>query len=279
MFFSGFGMTRIRKIAILIDGGFFIKRLRSWPNIDHTDARSVATTARWMSRRHVHRLTGIRRDARSGLWLDHVYRLFFYDAHPYRGAPHHPLQNRQINFDTTPEANFRRSLFDLIRRQRKFALRLGTLNKTGEWVPYNRHMKGLLKLWHHADYLERVLHNPAMADPQSTAAAIRALAFWRDLQATDIELPLRQKGVDMRIGLDIATMTLKRQVDTIILVTGDSDFIPAAKIARREGVEFILDPMWQSVPDELLEHVDGIASGLDRPGPRAATPAAEASTE
>jgi uncharacterized LabA/DUF88 family protein len=43
----------------------------------------------------------------------------------------------------------------------------------------------------------------------------------------------------MRIGLDIASMTLKRQVDTVILVTGDSDFVPAAKLARREGVEFL----------------------------------------
>lgn len=69
----------------------------------------------------------------------------------------------------------------------------------------------------------------------------------------------------MRIGLDITTMTLKRQVDTIVLVTGDSDFIPAAKVARREGVEFILDPMWQSVEDDLLEHVDGVTSTLDEP--------------
>ena len=69
----------------------------------------------------------------------------------------------------------------------------------------------------------------------------------------------------MRIGLDITTMTLKRQVDTIVLVTGDSDFIPAAKVARREGVEFILDPMWQSVEDDLLEHVDGLTSSLDAP--------------
>lgn len=268
-------MTRIRRIAVLIDGGFFVKRLRSWPNIDHTNARRVATTARWMARRHVQKLTGVGRRGQSGIWLDHVYRLFFYDAHPYAGAPHHPLQNRQINFDKTPEADFRRALFDQIRRQRKFALRLGTLNKTGEWVPYNRHMKGLLKLWHHAEYIERVLRDPTMADPQSTANALKALSFWRALGRDDIELPLRQKGVDMRIGLDIAAMTLKRQVDTIILVTGDSDFIPAAKIARREGVEFILDPMWQSVPDDLLEHVDGIASGLDRPGPRAAAPVEE----
>jgi uncharacterized LabA/DUF88 family protein len=41
----------------------------------------------------------------------------------------------------------------------------------------------------------------------------------------------------MRIGLDIASMTLKHQVDTLVLVTGDSDFVPAAKLARREGFD------------------------------------------
>ena len=45
---------------------------------------------------------------------------------------------------------------------------------------------------------------------------------------------LRQKGVDMRIGLDIASIALKRQADTIVLVAGDADFVPAAKLARRE---------------------------------------------
>lgn len=61
----------------------------------------------------------------------------------------------------------------------------------------------------------------------------------------------------MRIGLDIASMTLKDQIDTVILVSGDSDFVPAAKLARREGVEFILDPMWQTVSEDPFEHIDG----------------------
>jgi NYN domain len=65
--------------------------------------------------------------------------------------------------------------------------------------------------------------------------------------------------------LDIASMTLKRQVDTIVLVTGDSDFVPAAKLARREGVEFLLDPLWQQVSDELSEHVDGLVSVFPKP--------------
>ncbi len=47
----------------------------------------------------------------------------------------------------------------------------------------------------------------------------------------------------MRIGLDIASLAYKKQIDQIILIAGDSDFVPAAKLARREGIDFILDPM------------------------------------
>ncbi|MCG3356849.1 NYN domain-containing protein, partial [Neisseria meningitidis] len=60
----------------------------------------------------------------------------------------------------------------------------------------------------------------------------------------DVVLDVKQKGVDMRIGLDISSITLKKQADKIILFSGDSDFVPAAKLARREGIDFILDPMW-----------------------------------
>ena len=61
----------------------------------------------------------------------------------------------------------------------------------------------------------------------------------------------------MRIGLDIALMAFKRQVDQIILVAGDSDFVLAAKLACREGIDFI-DPMWAAIWDDLHEHIDGL---------------------
>lgn len=73
-------------------------------------------------------------------------------------------------------------------------------------------------------------------------------------------LSVDQKGVDMRIGLDIASMAFKGQVDQIILIAGDSDFVPAAKLARREGIDFILDPMWAPVKGNLYEHIDGLKS-------------------
>lgn len=64
----------------------------------------------------------------------------------------------------------------------------------------------------------------------------------------------------MRIGLDIASLAYKRQVEQIILISGDSDFVPAAKLARREGIDFILDPMWSKIKDDLFEHIDGLKS-------------------
>ena len=62
----------------------------------------------------------------------------------------------------------------------------------------------------------------------------------------------------MRIGIDIASLAYKKQVDQIILIAGDSDFVPAAKLARREGIDFILDPMGADIKADLFEHIDGL---------------------
>ena len=64
----------------------------------------------------------------------------------------------------------------------------------------------------------------------------------------------------MKIGIDIASLAYKKQVDQIILISGDSDFVPAAKLARREGIDFILDPMWTKIKPNLFEHIDGLHS-------------------
>lgn len=50
-----------------------------------------------------------------------------------------------------------------------------------------------------------------------------------------------QKGVDIRTGLDIARIAVKRIVDIIVLVTGDSDFVPVMKFARTEGIKVYLE--------------------------------------
>lgn len=68
-----------------------------------------------------------------------------------------------------------------------------------------------------------------------------------NLEEKHFMLDVTQKGVDMKIGVDIASLAYKGQVEKIVLISGDSDFVPAAKLARREGIDFVLDPMWIDV--------------------------------
>jgi len=101
--------------------------------------------------------------------------------------------------------------------------------------------------------------------PQRLQALLRKQIDFSQLTDDDFAYDVKQKGTDMRVGLDIASVSYKRQVDQIVLVAGDSDFVPAAKLARREGVDFILDPMWGPIADDLHEHVDGLRSTCPRP--------------
>jgi len=96
--------------------------------------------------------------------------------------------------------------------------------------------------------------------PEKLIQILRKEICVEDLTETDVRYDAQQKGVDMRIGIDIASMAYKKQVDQIILVSGDSDFVPAAKLARREGIDFILDPMWHPIRSDLHEHIDGLRS-------------------
>lgn len=264
---------RVRRIAVLIDGGFFERRLPKLVKDEFCDSpEAVARSASFLCKRHVQLLTGEEFRIPKSRWLDHVYRLFYYDASPYDGKPHHPILNKQIDFWKSDTAEFHRNLHDQLRQSRKFAVRLGKVTKENDWVISPDLTKKIVKTRDWVHVLEAPLGTsqaqlPAL-DEEQRAALEKLVEVWKNFSENDVKFGLRQKGVDMRIGIDISSITLKRQADTIILVTGDSDFVPAAKFARREGVEFIVDPLWQSVNSDLSEHVDGIQSGFPRPDPR-----------
>ena len=66
----------------------------------------------------------------------------------------------------------------------------------------------------------------------------------------------KQKGVDMKVGLDMALMGLKHTCDKIVLVAGDSDFIAPIKFVRKEGLQVYLYAMGHKVKGHLIEHCD-----------------------
>ncbi len=68
-----------------------------------------------------------------------------------------------------------------------------------------------------------------------------------------------QKGVDMRIGLDIAHMSERKTVDRITLLSGDTDMVPAMKHARKAGLEVAitqLNPPALPLHGTLRAHAD-----------------------
>ena len=122
---------------------------------------------------------------------------------------------------------------NILKNKRKFALRLGKLAPKHEKIDYTLSPRTLKKLCNGTQNLS-------------------------DLTEKDFILSIEQKGVDIKIGIDIASLAYKKQVDRIVLISGDSDFVPAAKLARREGIDFIVDPLFNHIPDDLLEHIDGL---------------------
>ena len=211
-----------QKIAVLIDGGFFLKRFNALYNKDRgMTACDVASAMYTMAHAHV---------GKNNI----LYRIFYYDCQPLEKKFHNPISNKVVDFSKTKECIFRKDLFEELKKKRKLALRIGTVKDNGSWQIY-------------APKVKELLNGSISVD---------------DLSELDVYLNIRQKGIDMKIGVDITSLSLKRFVDTIVLFSGDADFVPAAKLARREGVDFILDPMNANVDPQLFEHIDGLKSVL-----------------
>jgi len=73
----------------------------------------------------------------------------------------------------------------------------------------------------------------------------------------DFDPQFEQKGVDMRIGLDIAAYSAEHLAHRIVLVTNDTDCVPAMKFARKAGLQTVLIRVPNCDPaPELIYHAD-----------------------
>jgi uncharacterized LabA/DUF88 family protein len=208
------------KVALLLDGGFVKKRL-------HADLHHFPTVADVVSL-----CTSI--VAKPELKDTELFRIYYYDAPPFEGSAKNPIDKVTTNYAVTPQASQNKSLMDSIELQPNFAVRKGMLIHSGWQLNSN------------------AIHRVAAA-----CRAVPPNTAQQQLTASDLQANISQKGVDMRIGLDIASLALKRIVQIVVLVTGDSDFIPAMKFARREGLRVYLAPLGQkSILRELKAHAD-----------------------
>ena len=205
------------RTAILVDGGFYRRKFAK--GADHTPEEAADALVKYCYR-HLHEHQ-----------RDHdLYRIFYYDCSPCSKKIFHPLLNRTVDFSKTPHYAWMNQFLKELTKIRKVALRLGSIDEgSATFVLTEKATKDIVMKKRPVD----------------------------ELTEKDFTSSIKQKGVDMKIGMDIASLAYKKQVDQIVLIAGDADFVPAAKLARREGVDFVLDPLGHAIKDDLFEHIDG----------------------
>lgn len=153
-----------------------------------------------------------------------LLRIYYYDAPPAQGVMTNPMDASQLDLQATELCRAAMSLHADLRSAPNVALRMGEVLVNG---------------WRVSEYA---------IDRLAKAAG--------PLAPRDLRPNLKQKGVDIRIGLDIARLALNDTVRSLVVVTADTDFVPAFKFARREGIRVFLDTLGCQVRPELIEHSD-----------------------
>lgn len=208
----------MKKTAILVDGGFY--RRRAQAVFGDKSAQDRAIELANYCKRHLN-THGEKNE---------LYRIFYYDCSPSSKRIYHPFLKAQVDLSKTDLYTWTNQFFDELKKKRKFAIRLGKLAEE------------------QAHYIIR---------PDVVKKLCSGSLDFSALTEKEFSIQIDQKGVDMKIGLDIASMSYKKQVDQIILISGDSDFVSAAKLARREGIDFVLDSLGAPIKPDLFEHIDG----------------------
>ena len=207
------------RTAILVDGGFYRKRARLLYG-KKTPKQRADELQRYCNKHLLDKYEH-----------RYLYRVFYYDCPPAEKNIYNPITRKTESLKKSSEYTWMTTFLDELKHHRKFALRLGRLSDS----QLNYFIK-----------------------PDTTKKLLLGELAVTSLTQEDIQLNIEQKGVDMRIGVDISSLAYKQQVNQIILISGDSDFVPAVKQARREGIDFILDPMGATIKKDLFEHIDGI---------------------
>lgn len=216
---------RVLNTAILVDGAFYQKQAKHLFG-EATPSERADELVEYCHR-HVGRAKG-----------RYLYRIFYYDCPPSDRVVWNPITQSNISLAKTGLYSWSNDFHKCLYSKRKLAVRMGELLET---------------------------QNGYTLKPEALKALLNGKKKVEELTSSDLKLDITQKGVDMKMGLDIASLAYGRYVDQIVMIAGDSDFVPAAKLARRNGIDFILDPMWHTISGSLSKHVDGVETCCPNP--------------
>jgi uncharacterized LabA/DUF88 family protein len=154
--------------AVMVDVGFYLTQAQRIFGRQHPDVAA----------RKLHQLALDHLNDDKRRRVARLYRIFVYDAPPATWKGHTPIGKKAIDLGESATAKWRNTFHETLRGLRKVALRMGE-------IPTSQ-VRWQLK-------------------PGALKDLTNGRKRWEQLTDDDFRLDLRQKGVDMRLGLDIAS--------------------------------------------------------------------------
>jgi len=71
-------------------------------------------------------------------------------------------------------------------------------------------------------------------------------------------LDIKHLPIELRNLTTIVIVICANLTQIKIKTRTNPNSVPAAKLARREGIDFILDPLHSPIKPDLFEHIDGL---------------------
>ena len=161
---------------------------------------------------------------------EELFRILFYDCPPLSETVKRPVSGEDYDFTETDTYKQRAEFLNKIKVLGNVAFRKGQARFRG-WLMKSDVRKDLLKR-------KRNLSARSLTD-------------------ADFQPNIQQKGVDIKMGLDMAWLALQGVVERVFLFSADTDLVPAMKFARIHGLYVIVADAG-GLHEMLKEHADEV---------------------
>jgi len=137
-----------------------------------------------------------------------IFKVYYYDCPPFSKKRESLISKNPVDFSKSRIFQAATTFQENIMKNKFFIYRRGHLS-FGGWAAKD-------------SFIQDIMSNPRRPTDE------------------DFKPILTQKQVDMKIGFDVAKLSINQKVHRILLATSDADFIPAIHFAKTFGLEVVL---------------------------------------
>lgn len=208
-------------VAIISDGGFVLRQIKRRLKISVENKSLAEIIHKWMT----HDIPlALKEKTQKTVSL---FRINHYDCFPYEGEILNPFSG----YTRMVRADHRKDFLNHFSRLDRVSFQPGRLSLNG---------------WKLKDFSGLVERSKQVPSKQFRVTA------------NDFLPNFVQKKVDVQIVMDVVRLAQQGTIQAIVFLTADSDFVPAIKYAKDQGLLVYLMPLGRRVAQDLIMEVDGV---------------------